>query len=97
MRMKIGTGVGDIGGAPADVNGIFEQTKRAEADGFASAGLANIFGFEKTHYSLLVVQRTPTPYVTVLDLTLERWVLPIGFGCGLDRYDVQVGHQKNGL
>ena len=46
MRMKIGIGIGEIGGAAADVNGIVAQAKRAEADGFASGWFANIFGFD---------------------------------------------------
>src|SRR2546427_435483 len=29
--MKIGIGIGDIGGAPADVQGLIAQAKRAEA------------------------------------------------------------------
>src|SRR5438067_10546755 len=44
--MKIGVGIGDIGGAPADVDGLVAQAKRAEADGFASGWFANIFGMD---------------------------------------------------
>lgn len=44
--MKIGIGIGDIAGAPADVDGIVAQAKRAEADGFASGWFANIFGMD---------------------------------------------------
>jgi F420-dependent oxidoreductase-like protein len=44
--MKIGIGIGDIAGAPADVDGIVAQAKRAEADGFASGWFANIFGLD---------------------------------------------------
>jgi 5,10-methylenetetrahydromethanopterin reductase len=44
--MKIGIGIGDIGGAAADLDGIIAQAKRAEADGFASAWLANIMGID---------------------------------------------------
>jgi F420-dependent oxidoreductase-like protein len=44
--MKIGIGIGDITGAPADLDGIIAQAKAAEADGFASGWLANIFGMD---------------------------------------------------
>src|SRR3989454_8465513 len=44
--MKIGIGIGDIAGAPAGVDGLTAQAKRAEADGFASAWLANIMGID---------------------------------------------------
>ncbi len=44
--MNIGIGIGDIAGAPADVDGIVAQAKRAEADGFASGWFANIFGLD---------------------------------------------------
>ena len=44
--MKIGIGIGDIAGVPADVDGLVAQAKRAEADGFASGWFANIFGMD---------------------------------------------------
>ena len=44
--MRIGIGIGDIAGAPADVDGLVAQAKRAEADGFASGWFANIFGMD---------------------------------------------------
>ncbi len=44
--MKIAIGVGEIGGKPADINDLVAQAKRAEADGFASAWMANIFGID---------------------------------------------------
>ena len=44
--MKIGIGIGDIAGAPADVDGLVAQAKRAEADGFASGWFAHIFGMD---------------------------------------------------
>ncbi|MBI3769569.1 MAG: TIGR03564 family F420-dependent LLM class oxidoreductase [Deltaproteobacteria bacterium] len=44
--MRIGIGIGDIAGAPADVQGLVAQAKRAEADGFASGWFANIFGMD---------------------------------------------------
>ncbi len=44
--MRIGIGIGDIAGSPADVDGLVAQAKRAEADGFASGWFANIFGMD---------------------------------------------------
>ncbi len=44
--MKIGIGIGEIGGAPADPDGLVAQVKRAEADGFASAWFAHIMGID---------------------------------------------------
>jgi len=44
--MKISIGVGEIGGKPADIDDLIAQTKRAEADGFATAWMANIFGVD---------------------------------------------------
>src|SRR5437899_3246597 len=44
--MKIGIGIGDIAGAPAGVDGLIAQAKRAEADGFASGWFANIMGMD---------------------------------------------------
>jgi F420-dependent oxidoreductase-like protein len=58
MRMKIGVGIGDIGGAPADVDGLIAQAKRAEADGFASGWLANIFGFDAIMMAALCARET---------------------------------------
>lgn len=45
-RMRIGIGIGDIAGTPAGVDGLLEQARRAEADGFASGWFANIFGMD---------------------------------------------------
>ena len=45
-RMKIGIGIGDIAGAPAELDGLVAQVERAEADGFASAWFANVFGVD---------------------------------------------------
>ena len=58
MRMKIGIGIGDIGGAPATSNGIVAQAKRAEADGFASGWFANIFGFDAIMLAALCARET---------------------------------------
>jgi F420-dependent oxidoreductase-like protein len=44
--MRIGIGIGEIGGNPATIDGLIEQARAAERDGFASAWLANIFGFD---------------------------------------------------
>ena len=45
-RMRIGIGIGDIAGAPADIDGLVAQAKRAEADGFASGWFAHIMGID---------------------------------------------------
>ncbi len=44
--MKIGIGIGDIAGVPADIDGLVAQARQAEADGFASGWFANIFGMD---------------------------------------------------
>ena len=44
--MRIGIGIGDIAGAPAGVDDLVAQARRAEADGFASGWFANIFGMD---------------------------------------------------
>jgi F420-dependent oxidoreductase-like protein len=44
--MRIGIGIGDIGGTPADLDGLVEQARRAEADGLASGWFAHIMGFD---------------------------------------------------
>jgi 5,10-methylenetetrahydromethanopterin reductase len=44
--MKIGIGIGDIAGSPADCDGLVAQAKRAEADGFASGWFAHIMGMD---------------------------------------------------
>ncbi len=44
--MKIGIGIGEIGGRPATIDELVEQVKRAEADGFATGWIANIFGLD---------------------------------------------------
>lgn len=46
MTMRIGVGIGDIAGTPADLDGLVAQVQRAEADGFASGWFANIFGVD---------------------------------------------------
>src|SRR5438552_3431048 len=56
--MKIGIGIGDIAGAPADVDGLVAQAKRAEADGFASGWFANIFGMDAILAAALCARET---------------------------------------
>jgi 5,10-methylenetetrahydromethanopterin reductase len=46
MGMRIGIGLGDITGTPADLDALVAQAEAAEADGFASGWLANIFGMD---------------------------------------------------
>jgi alkanesulfonate monooxygenase SsuD/methylene tetrahydromethanopterin reductase-like flavin-dependent oxidoreductase (luciferase family) len=58
MAMKIGSASATSGELPADVSGILTQAKRAEADGFASAWLANIFGFDAITMAALCARET---------------------------------------
>jgi 5,10-methylenetetrahydromethanopterin reductase len=58
--MKIGIGLGDVGGTPADVDGLIAQAKRAEADGFASGWFANIFGMDAIMAAALCGRETRT-------------------------------------
>ncbi len=44
--MRIGIGIGEISGSPVGVDGLVEQARQAEADGFASGWFANIFGID---------------------------------------------------
>jgi F420-dependent oxidoreductase-like protein len=44
--MRIGIGIGEIGGEPASVESVIAQAQRAEQDGFASGWFANIFGLD---------------------------------------------------
>ena len=44
--MKIGIGIGEIGGHAATLDDLIAQAQRAERDGFASGWLANIFGID---------------------------------------------------
>jgi len=59
-RMRIGIGLGDIGGAGADVDGLIAQAKRAEADGFKSGWFANIFGMDAIVAAALCGRETKT-------------------------------------
>src|SRR5260370_30790067 len=56
--MKIGTGIGDIARAPAGVDGLIAQAKRAEADGFASGWFANIMGMDAIMAAALCARET---------------------------------------
>src|SRR3989442_2804988 len=56
--MKIGIGIGDMAGAPAGVDGLIAQTKRAEADGFASGWFANIMGMDAIMAAALCARET---------------------------------------
>src|SRR5213596_2367672 len=56
--MKIGIGIGDIAGAPAGVDGLIAQAKRAEADGFASGWFANIMGMDAIMAAALCARET---------------------------------------
>lgn len=56
--MKIGIGIGDIAGVPADIGSLIAQAKRAEADGFASGWFANIFGIDAMVAAALCARET---------------------------------------
>src|SRR5438093_1438116 len=56
--MKIGIGIGDIAGAPAGVDGLVAQARRAEADGFASGWFANIMGMDAIMAAALCARET---------------------------------------
>ena len=56
--MRIGIGIGDIAGAPADVDGLVAQARRAEADGFASGWFANIFGVDAIMAATICARET---------------------------------------
>jgi F420-dependent oxidoreductase-like protein len=56
--MRIGIGIGDISGRPGDIDSLIAQTKRAEADGFATAWFANIFGIDAMTAIALIGRET---------------------------------------
>src|SRR5437867_817229 len=56
--MKIGIGIGDIAGAPAGVDGLIAQARRAEAEGFASGWFANIMGMDAIMAAALCARET---------------------------------------
>jgi F420-dependent oxidoreductase-like protein len=58
--VRIGIGIGDITGAPADVDGLVAQAKRAEAEGFASGWFAHIMGVDAITAAGLCARETRT-------------------------------------
>src|SRR5438093_3814159 len=56
--MRIGIGIGDIAGEPADADGLVAQAKRAEADGFASGWFAHIMGLDAIMAATLCARET---------------------------------------
>src|SRR5881628_2000550 len=58
--MRIGIGIGDISGAPADVDGLVAQARRAEAEGFKSGWFANIFGMDAITAAAICGRETRT-------------------------------------
>ncbi|GIW40518.1 MAG: LLM class F420-dependent oxidoreductase [Candidatus Binatia bacterium] len=56
--MRIGIGIGEISGQKATLQDLREQARRAEADGFASGWLANIFGFDAITTAALLAAET---------------------------------------
>src|SRR6185295_2959243 len=56
--MKIGIGIGDVAGVSADPDGLIAQARKAEADGFASGWLANIFGMDAIMAAALCARET---------------------------------------
>ena len=58
MTMRIGIGIGDIAGLAADVDGLVQQARAAEVDGFASGWFANIFGMDAIMAAALCARET---------------------------------------
>jgi 5,10-methylenetetrahydromethanopterin reductase len=56
--MRIGIGIGDIGGTPADADGLIAQARRAEAEGFASGWFAHIMGMDAVMAAALCARET---------------------------------------
>jgi 5,10-methylenetetrahydromethanopterin reductase len=56
--MRIGIGIGDIAGQPAEVDGLIAQARRAEADGFASGWFAHIMGLDAIIAATLCARAT---------------------------------------
>ena len=56
--MRIGIGIGDIAGQPATIDDLVAQARSAEADGFASGWLANIFGVDAIMAAALCARET---------------------------------------
>lgn len=58
--MRIGIGIGEIAGSPVGPEGLIEQAKSAEADGFASGWFANIFGIDAIMAAAMCGRETST-------------------------------------
>ena len=58
--MRIGIGIGEITGVPGTIDNLVGQAKRAEADGFASGWLANIFGMDAIMAAAVCARETST-------------------------------------
>jgi len=56
--MRIGIGIGEIGGEAGDLDGLIAQARRAEADGFASGWFANIFAMDAIMAATLCARAT---------------------------------------
>jgi F420-dependent oxidoreductase-like protein len=56
--MRIGIGIGDLAGRPAELPTLVEQAKQAEAAGFSSVWIANIFGADAITAATVVGQHT---------------------------------------
>lgn len=57
--MKIGIGIGEIGGRPAPpLDELIRQAQQAERDGFASVWLANSFGIDAITAAALIGRET---------------------------------------
>ncbi len=56
--MRIGIGIGEMGGVPGDPKGLIAQAKQAEADGFASGWFANIMGMDAMMAAALCARET---------------------------------------
>jgi F420-dependent oxidoreductase-like protein len=56
--MRIGIGLGDLAGRPATIDDLVAQAKRAEADGFSSGWLANIFGIDAITAAAICARET---------------------------------------
>jgi alkanesulfonate monooxygenase SsuD/methylene tetrahydromethanopterin reductase-like flavin-dependent oxidoreductase (luciferase family) len=56
--MRIGIGLGDLAGQPATIDDLVAQAKRAEADGFSSGWLANIFGIDAITAAAICARET---------------------------------------
>jgi 5,10-methylenetetrahydromethanopterin reductase len=56
--MRIGIGIGEVAGLPVGPEGLIEQAKQAEADGFASGWFANIFGIDAIMAAAMCARET---------------------------------------